>query len=277
MRFLNQFRGSGTSSPTKSRVQSGVLFLSALVLSLSSVGCGKGRSFVNSAELTAYTEAEQIYTELGLNLDTGSVQLPSLVFPVVNPRNSAEQIGKISLLKMLDRGSRLGIALNLSKVAQIQGSDGSMLPNGDRIPLTLPEGTSAVSFPVAGSNIRAYLALGPHVAVFGAALPIREFLELGQIFGQISVFPSFSFGKFTGVAGLFLGPTTGTNGFAVFTDLSRALTPDQLRELVPGWSPPGEGDARAVITSRVPDRKTQREIFDRMQEIGKKSGVVTLE
>ena len=248
------------------------------VLALTNAGCGRnGGVVIKSADVSAYTQLGQTYTQVAFGLNTGSLDLPSVVFPVMNPQAPGEELGKISLLKMVGGGSKLAIDLNLTRAAQIQGTDESFLPNGSPLPLSLPAGTAVFGFPVAHTGIKAYFALGPHTAVMGAALPIREFLPLGQKFGILNIFPSFHVGAVSGIAGLFLSPVPEQNGLAVFADLSGALSVEAMRGVEQDWSPPGKNDPRVEFKEPLPSKDIQKKVAHDLDEVGKTSGVLHFE
>lgn len=214
------------------------LLLAISLASLSIViGCGKNQSsqFVKSVNLKTYQYENDAYAEVQAVLNSANMQMPSIDLPIVDPRHPGSVYGRVSLKPTLGGDAQLGIAVNLTDVAQVPGDD-PRLPNGAALPVGGLDSARVVPLPIANTGARVYLALdggynggvNAKTLMIGTAIPIREFNNVGRYVGGANIFLPFQFDNGTrGIAGIFTGQGDGQNGFALFIDVS-ALIPQQL-------------------------------------------------
>lgn len=199
-------------------------------------GCGKNQSqnFVKSVNLKTYHYENDAYAEVQAVLNSANMQMPSIDLPIVDPRHPGSIYGRVSLKPTVGGDAELGIAVNLTDVAQVPGND-PRLPNGAALPVGGLDSARVVPLPVANTGARVYLALdggfdggiNAKTLMIGTAIPIREFNNIGRYVGGANIFLPFQFNNgVRGIAGIFTGQGDGQNGFALFVDVS-ALIPQQ--------------------------------------------------
>lgn len=221
-------------------------FLLAIVAS----GCGSKNRFIDNVDITTYSREDgHVFIEVNTRLNTGKVSLPAFSYSIHDRANYAKIIGTLSVKQVAGGGNDLSLAYDLSEVADSSGWQNPFLPNGQPLPVSVPNDIPIWSFPIRDSNIMTYLAIGDGVGVFGAAITVREFYELGKTFGDLTYFPQFDLGNgIRGVAGIFLSDDPTKNGFALFVDGGQRLAPNM--------------ESRAQIRSELPPAKTGRELND---------------
>jgi hypothetical protein len=201
-----------------------LLMMGALLLiGATNTGCGK--SIVTDAHVKTYQQDGNAYGEVGFVFNTGSIQMPSFTFPIINPTRPGESFGSISMRPALKGGTDLTVAVNISGLPGIPGIEGDHLPNGKTIPIALPDDVEAFSLliPAGAINLRIYLAFGDDTAMVGIAVPIKQFKELAKYIGSFDLFIPFQFDKVRGTGGIFSGPGDGQSGIAAFIDAGALL------------------------------------------------------
>lgn len=201
--------------------------LVGLVLSLNVACSGGGNSVVKNAQINTYANSGEQYADVSVDVNLFGMSLPSLSFPIQNPKNPTQVLGQLSLSQSTFPGatSELGLAMNLTKIASLPvGSANPYLPNGQPIPVTGVDPARLLTFDI-GPSAKMYLDLNTMAgsAIVGVALPIQQFDSIGSRLPGINVFPNFQLPNgIKGVAGVFTGGV-GQNGLAVFLDASAML------------------------------------------------------
>ena len=184
-------------------------------------GCGSG-SIVQSLKVDSEVDANNdTLVSLETNLNLGSLQFPALSLPVLNPKNSSEQIGSVSLSRSTSGFNTVTLEANASKIlaGDIQAS--GKLPNGNSIPLTTTGGVATINL---SSSSRLYLGGGSQPFI-GFAIVISQFDALGSYVSGYSLFLNLaqSLGL-NGVAGVFSGGK-GQNGIGLFVSIPNVASP----------------------------------------------------
>lgn len=197
------------------------------ILFLASCGKTPSLNFVKNVELKTYQKDNQAYGQVKTNLDTGSIQLPGLSLPIVDPRAPQITYGNLGIVLNLNGSTDIVIDVNLSAVAQLPGGPVS-LPNGTALPVGGLNGADVIELPVDRTGAKVYVAFGAGVALVGTAVPIREFNGIGSYVGGANLFTAFQVGgNVRGIAGVFTGRNEGQNGIGFFVDASKLLQPQQ--------------------------------------------------
>jgi len=203
-----------------------VLPSALILLAVTGPGCGKKGfgGLVSGAQFQAVEENGELYGDLKVLLNTGTLLFPSFDLPILNPRVPGSQIGAIGLRDALGLGTELNIRVHLNEIAGVDSLDGSTLPNGRLIPVALPGGVSPHSVLIQG-NTRLYFAFAEGTAFLGTAIVIPEFDRLAGYVGGLDVFLPFQGeGGVRGAAGLFSSTLPGQSGLAVFVDVGPVLS-----------------------------------------------------
>lgn len=186
-------------------------------LALQLTACG-GQGWFKDANFRQYEQDNSTYAEVTALLETKDIMLPSLEFPVYDPKNSTIVLGTVALRTGIVPGqSELALNLNVSRLIKLPPHTiDPTLPNGARIPVSGFNIEKLMTFPVgqAGSKVYVALDLENKTALMGTALVI-EALNVGR---DGNLFLPFSTGGLRGVAGVFLGQQPKQNGFAIFAD-----------------------------------------------------------
>ncbi len=203
-----------------------VLPVTLAALVSTSTACGKkgsGGGLVTGAQFSTIEENGDLYGKVDVLLNTGTVLLPSFELPILNPKNPGAIYGSVSMRDALSAGTQLGISFNLTEISGLEGTDGSVLPNGRAIPVFLADGSKPIAISIQ-RNSRAYFAFSEGTAVVGAAVVIPEFDRISSSVGPIDIFFPFQGSNgISGVAGLFSSNQPGQSGLAVFIDASEAV------------------------------------------------------
>jgi hypothetical protein len=198
------------------------VFLTASA-AMTSTGCGRQSKLVLDASLRTLTDGAKDYVQLQAFVDTGNLAVRGGEVQIPHPSAPGVAIGSVALYPTSQpRTSEVIVKLDLDETFYGLGADGYTLPNGAPLPLSGLNGAHPVAFQ-AGRHSRAYLALGPNVAVFGAALVIKEFDRLSSRMPYLNVFPEFNFGRVRGTAGIFTGAEAAQSGVAIFVDAGQVF------------------------------------------------------
>ena len=190
---------------------------------------GKDFNWVKDADIQSYQSNGEVYGELITYLDTGGMQLPSIMLPILNPKNPSQTIGQFALRSNFgaDYDSELFVQLNISKIANIPGvGRAPRLPNGSAIPVGGIDTNKLLMLEVGGTKTLVYVSIDTQAkqGMLGAAVPIKQFDTIGSTLPGVNIFPTFNVGNnIRGTFGIFTGAGSGQNGFALFIDASGLL------------------------------------------------------
>jgi hypothetical protein len=196
------------------KVISIILILSALSLT----GCGSLTSWVTGASIaTSQSNGDDMVT-MNVTLNTGSISLIPVSLPILNPKNSAQQLGQVGITT-----TGLDVSLDLTSILRLQSVLGvGTLPNGTSIPVTNVNANNWIVLPIGNGASNLYLNLDTvaNTAVVGVAVGISQ-LNLGV---PADLLLPFSLPGVSGLAGIYTGTAKGQSGFAAFLNASSLLT-----------------------------------------------------
>jgi hypothetical protein len=196
-----------------------IIFLLATVMLLSACG---SNSIIQSITVSSVVDTEQNqWVNLDSKIKMGSLQFPALTLPILNPKNSSELLGKVSLAPGVDGLNLLSIQANLNQLKNNALTQDRLLPNGALIPIAGMEGVVSIKI-----NERSKIYIGANATQFlvGLALVIPAFDSIGNYIPGASLFlPLPKESKVDGVAGAFTGAGSGQNGLGLFI-----LTPNTI-------------------------------------------------
>jgi len=196
-------------------------------LALASTGCGKLSNIVTDVRYQAYSDGQgNPMTKVEFDLNTGSLLLPAMSVPIVNPHDPSQVYGTITMSDILGGGTALIVDANIEAITHTNlPADGCLLPNGHNIPVVLPAGMPCpIGIPLGSGGSRLYLAFSDTVALVGTAIVIREFDAVGSAIIGADIFPGFTLSNgIRGVAGLFTSRNPGQSGVGVFADINAVI------------------------------------------------------
>lgn len=196
--------------------------LLAITLLPTLTGCKGG--FLSDAKIKGYVENNATYVDASVMMQTGSVILPALEIPVLDPKNPGTTLGVFSLRPTLGNAqTEMAIKVNLTAAAKVQAFDGHYLPNGTKVPIGGIDSMQVIAIPIDSKGTLLYVAVDTtsKQALLGAAIPVREFANLSPYVGGMNVFPAFRFKDILAVAGIYTSaPGVGKNGLGIFVDAS---------------------------------------------------------
>lgn len=183
--------------------------LLVVAVGMSMSGCGAGKKLVK--ELNFFQESVQgeQYAGFDAKLNLGSIQLPRATLPLQN-----------GLGEVLMGGDEVRLKVNITEAVNFPIGDGTTLPNGKAIPVTLPQGAVPIGIPILGSNSKVYLSVSKTQIMAGVAISLKSDLgSIGDILGiPMNVFFPFNIANdLTGSAGIYTGDKFGIGVFAVKT------------------------------------------------------------
>jgi hypothetical protein len=119
----------------------------------------------------------------------------------------------------------LGVRVDVTEATKLQVTDGTLLPNGREIPITLPTGVTPIAIPVINSNSKVYIAVGSQNIMAGVAVTLladnasasTDWLRILQSLPANIFYPFQLNDKLKGTAGVFTGDKVGVGVFAVQT------------------------------------------------------------
>jgi hypothetical protein len=191
------------------------------VAAASASGCGMGKKLVKNLEFAAGQENGHLVAGFDANVDLGLGSLPEAKLPIYNPQRPAQFLGYVET----HSDGALSVRVDVTEAAKVQVSDGSLLPNGREIPITLPAGVVPVAIPVINSNSKVYVAVGSQNILAGVALTVvadtstgnSDWLRILRGLPSNIFFPFNVAADVKGTAGLFTGDKVGVGVFAVKT------------------------------------------------------------
>lgn len=179
-----------------------------------------GEGLVKYVKAKTFTLEDQIWLEAQIGLNPGNLTLPPLDLPIFDPNDPSHHFGRISIRQIVDGGSELAVAVNLTEATGIPGL-AARLPNGQPIPFVGLENSIGIGIPVSRGSV-VYVVVGEGIAMLGAAIGIKELDEIGSGLCPASLFFPFSFENppITVSAGTYFGCEPSTSGLGVFVDLA---------------------------------------------------------
>lgn len=182
--------------------------------------CGQiGQSWVKGASLSSVNQNGEQIAQLGLQLVTGALGLPSIQLPIFSSSNPLSPIGQVGIQPGLGGQSSLVAQINMSRLLKLPaGGQVATLPNGTSLPIADALSGQTVALPVGNSGSKLYFNINSvqKTAFMGLALVIPQF-TLGVPANLL--FP-FASGGLNGNVGIFTGQSAGQSGFAAFIDAS---------------------------------------------------------
>jgi hypothetical protein len=206
------------------------LLLSCTAALVSLTACSQNGSVsLKGVDLSTSAVGSETYVNMEAIISMGSLKFPEMEIPVLNPKDRTV-LGSMALSSLADGTNRLSVSIDYSAATQLDPTLGTSLPNGRELPLLLgvPAGTSIVGIPIL-TNSRIYIGGNSNSTLYvGAAIAISAFdSALSSVSLPLNIFFGYPFSTQTqGYAGLFTGPTAGTNGIGVFVKQTKvAATP----------------------------------------------------
>jgi hypothetical protein len=203
-------------------VQNKVMTLVTLgVAALALNGCGSGGQIVQSLDFSASQDSGHLLAgfDAKVNLDQGL--LPDAKLPIYNPKNPVQLLGYIET----NPDGTVSIRVDVTEATKLQTTDGTLLPNGRMIPITLPAGVEPIGIPVINSNSKVYVAVGSQNIMAGVAVTLladngstsTDWIRILQSLPTNIFYPFQVNQNLKGTAGLFTGDKVGVGVFAVQT------------------------------------------------------------
>ena len=238
-------------------------------------GCGdsaQNGNLVRDVKVELQTVNQDLYAVLTANIDTGSVQMPSVTMPIFDPNHFSTHYGQVAMKPALGGGTELNIAVDLTTTANL-GAGSPTLPNGSPLPVGGISNVPVITLPLEGSQgAELYLTLTQSVGMIGVAIPIKEFQQLGNSIGGINFFPSFQMPDgLKGIAGIFTGTSATGSGIALFFDFSSVL-PKPTQNLGARMMSFAATAAEPTLTYRdvIPDDDSKNAISRTMYKLNRK-------
>ncbi|MCB0370435.1 MAG: hypothetical protein KDD45_13675 [Bdellovibrionales bacterium] len=193
-----------------------------LVATIASLSACGNSSVVQQVTVTTHQDNNQdMWVSLNSQLNMGSLIFPALTIPIINPKYPSEILGTVNLQRTLDGKNVLAVDANISQISSNQFSSDNLLPNGNAIPVAGLSGVVAVNF---NSRSKVYLGGDSNSLMFGVALAIPLFDNIGQYLPGVNMFfalPTNS--QVTGLGGVFTG-TSGQNGIGLFVQVPNTIS-----------------------------------------------------
>ena len=203
-----------------------LLALGFTLSALATTACtsGSSSSMIQDMKLTT----SQVNGDLNVNaiadLQTGGITMLPSAITIVNPKNTSQVLGQLSVLTGLESGSaEIQISVDVNSAIKAGEKIGAgTLPNGTTIPISGINGNNWVTLPIGKLNSFLYLNVDDanKKAVIGVALDI-EALAAG-LAGDVLL--PFDYNNVSGLVGVFTGVLPGTSGIATFIDLSSQMS-----------------------------------------------------
>lgn len=178
------------------------------------MGCGAGKGVISNAVFTSATQGSDLMLGLDATMASGGLVLPNVTLPLYNPKNPSQVLGMVQT-----NGAHIIVEVNATQALQLpELADGTKLPNGAALPLTLPAGLNPIAIPVFNSNSLVYLAVTGQQVMLGVAVSI---LKEDRLNLPLSIFLPFTISKEVhGTGGFFLGEKQGVGVFAIRESLA---------------------------------------------------------
>lgn len=182
------------------------------------MGCGGGKGVIRNVVFSSTTVGSDVTLQLDATMASGGLVLPSATLPLYNPNNPSQLLGEIQT-----NGAHIIVEVNATQALQLPVlADGTKLPNGAALPLTLPAGLNPIAIPVFNSNSMVYLAVTGQQVMLGVAVSI---LKQDALNLPLSLFLPFTISpEIRGTGGFFLGDKQGVAVFAIREPLAPPKT-----------------------------------------------------
>lgn len=199
-----------------------LVITAALAVSATAMsGCGLGKKLVKDFEFAAGQENGHMVAGFDATVDLGMGSLPEAKLPIYNPNRPAQFLGYIESRS----GGQISVRVDVTEAANVRTTDGTLLPNGREIPVTLPAGVVPIAIPVVNSSSKVYLAVGSQNIMAGIALTLvadtsngdSDWLRILRNLPSNLFFPFNVANDVKGTAGVFTGEKVGVGVFAVKT------------------------------------------------------------
>ena len=170
-------------------------------------GCG-GKGLVTNVTLTSSPRGAETWVEMKADLRQQGFTLPSVTLPLQDPKDASRVLGEL-----VTTSGSIAVRVDASEVVKAPILDGSKLPSGAAIPISLDAGAVPVAIAVANSKSRVYFAANGKQILLGIALSI---LKEDRLNLPINIFFPFQMSAaLSGTGGFFLGDTQGLAVFAL--------------------------------------------------------------
>lgn len=187
------------------------LFLGAQLVGLSS--CGVGSKIVKGLDFKTENVGGTYYTGFDAVIDLNGLSLPTATLPIYAPKNKSITIGELKI-----DANTIGVRVDLKSALKVDVLDGTKLPNGRPVPVTLPTGVLPIAFPIGGTNSKLYLAVSSETLMAGVAVTFKDDGLPDFLKQSLNAFFKFTIANnLTGNVGLFSGDAFGLGLFAVKT------------------------------------------------------------
>ncbi len=179
------------------------------VFGLTLMGCGAGKGVISHVTFSNEITNNELYVGLDATMAAGGLVLPNVTLPLYNPKNPAQTLGTIHT-----NGTHIIAQVNATQALKLPGLiDGTKLPSGASIPLTLPAGLTPVAIPAFNSNSLVYVAVSGQQIMLGVAVSI---LKQDNLKIPLNIFLPFTISpEISGTGGFFLGDHQGVAVFAI--------------------------------------------------------------
>lgn len=185
-----------------------ILVLGSLI-SLAFMGCGAGNGIISNVAFTNSVINGDLSVGIDATMSAGGLVLPDVALPIYNPQNPSQLLGELQT-----SGAHIIVQLDATQALKLPGMiDGTKLPSGSAIPVSLPQGMSPIAIPVFNSNSLVYLAVNGQEVMLGVAVSILKEDNLNL---PLNVFLPFTISpEIHGIGGFFLGAKQGVAVFAI--------------------------------------------------------------
>lgn len=195
-----------------------VKLVNMAVLAITLSACGKQGSLFQNVQVKSDEANGQVWLSAQSEINLGSLQVAGVTIPIFNPKNPSELLGRVALQRSVDSKNIMLIEANLTALSRNQLQTGGTLPNGQPLPITgMPIGSININ-----GNSKFYIGAQNDTVVFGAAVAIKGFDEIGKYVPGVNLFFDIPASNgVSGVGGAFTGPQSGQNGLALFVKVSQ--------------------------------------------------------
>ena len=211
------------------------LIITTFILTLIS-SCGKKpqNQIVRDVGVETSFKDGDVWVSLSSEFDLGGLTFSSIDLPIINPKHPSEQYGHVSFLPTLGGTyNEIVVSINLTKTAQVNGSDAPTLPNGSSLPIGgLDDATALVELEIAEIKSKIYFAIDHDSTMLGFAITIKEFDSFSGNLGGSNLFLGFNIENVRGMVGMFTSMEPEQSGLGFFVDLSDVLNGDIINDAI---------------------------------------------
>jgi len=208
--------------------------LLTLTLFLASCGGNGKNQIVKNIVLESSERDGDIWVSLKAMFMVGNLSMTSITLPIFNPKDpSAAAYGQIGFRPTLTPGfNEVELAINLTRVAKVNGGASATLPNGSPLPIGGTGSVPIIELAISQINSKVYFAFDKQTVLLGFAAAIKEFDALSGYIGGADIFLGFNLQGVLGSAGIFTSKTSGKSGLGMFVDLSSVINSEILDNLI---------------------------------------------